>query len=798
MLGTPVFLLSAAGMMIEIAMTRVFSVMTWHHFTHLVLASALLGFGAAGSVLSARRRSGPESLTADGIRDDLARFSVAAVVCFHLLVRMSFEPGRIGEDANEIVNLLLIEILLALPFFFAGSALIGILTIGRAEVSKLYFLDLVGAAVGAVGALVLLESLGAPGLVFLSAACAGAASLALARETRDGWAASLGATALALGALTINAAYQPDLVLPPPSKELASQRDPFRRRSTIDYQRWNAVARIDVGERRVGGVPPFGGDLSARFANARWPTRMIFQDGSAPTWLLASAPVERMDFLDGYLQSVPYALTTRPRVLVIGVGGGIDVLIALRHDAQHVTGVEINPITLGLLHGPFHSFANPAFDRPDVRLVNAEGRHFVASSRERFDVIQLSGVDTLSALSSGAYALAENYLYTRDAVDQFWDRLTPDGMLSFSRWHLTPPRETLRLVATFVEVLEQRGMREPWRHLVMVRGPSWCDTVMRRRPFRDDELDALENWAASLGFEVLFDPRHPRGTPFDSVARLSPPERARFYDSYPALIEPVGDDRPFFFNYYRWSNVFREPGSFTGNRTTAFPTALLTLLWSFVQVLGLACLGVLAPLGRLGERGDRLRAPVLAYFSGLGLAYMLVEIALLQKLMVALGGPTKALSIVLSVMLLASGVGSAYAPRIMARLGARRLGVCIGVCLLLSLVVIEVLLRPSLGFPLLARSIVLLGPVVPSAVLMGVPMPTGLAWLGERRPSWIAWAWAANSFFTVLGPIVAVMLGMSLGFRAVIFLGAFVYVLALVVLDRAQTREPTMPAQVTA
>ncbi|MFN7974571.1 MAG: hypothetical protein U0166_19835 [Acidobacteriota bacterium] len=759
------FLLSASILELEISLTRVFSVMTWHHFTFLVISLALLGFGSSGTFLAVRRPARVARATHAQI------FGAAAIAAFLLATRIQFEPLRIASDPTQTLSLVFEALILTVPFFFAGMCLASVIDTYKDDVHRVYFADLAGAGAGAISTVGLLEWIGAPSTIVL-VGCLGSTAgvlLAWAEEGAGQGRRRLGFVALHVAVLVFFVLEDPYLVFAPSSKDIYPVCNAWKGHDEIAWSRWHVIARIDVSEPRAlgeGQASPFPGGY-----------RMVYQDGGAPTYILGSAGhPESMKLLSAPLQALAYKLRRPDKALVIGVGGGTDILIALHHGCRNVTGAEVNPLMIRAITRVFSDYDGHAFERPDVNLVVSEGRHFVSRTKETYDVIQLTGVDTFSALNLGAHALTENYVYTVEAIESFYGHLTEEGVLSFCRLYVSPPRETLRLCATMEQALERRGIQEPWRHLAVVLGGEYVETIVKAKPLTEEDMTRVRGFAQGPDRAVLFDPLAPRESELDRLLRTPAVGREALYDESPYDIRPTTDDNPFFFDYYRWRNLIASPAPSAGGYVvSAAPIGLLTLVWSLVLVFLLASIGILVPMRRhaaLGSRGPS----VIAYFGALGLGFIFVEVTLIQRLMPFLGGPAYSLSFTLFAILLSSGLGSFYGKRLDA--SRRQLGI-LGALLAAAIIAIGPLLAfvlPRwLGLSWGGRAGLALLIVAPVAFLMGMPFPMGIRVLSRTVPEGIPWAWSINSFMSVLGPLLSVFLSMHLGFRAVFLVAAGVY-----------------------
>ncbi|MGH7804570.1 MAG: hypothetical protein ACREQJ_09485, partial [Candidatus Binatia bacterium] len=440
------FLLGMSVLMLEITLTRILSVMSWHHFAYLIISLALLGFGAASSYLTVS----PRFRTTDFDEGVIARYAlgycIATVFAFATMTKILFYPldAYMHRDYSQAYSLLLLYAVVGVPFFFAGTCIGYLLSRAGEAVNKLYFADLIGAGSGALLAILAINTLGAEATIYLVATSAGLVALLYAAP-RDGWVRIGSLVAVGICALMTFAAARTELfpVYFPPEKL-------FREALAPHYFRWHVISRVDVLEPESRWWS-FGGALSRKFEGEFPPVRGVYQDGAAPTGIMNVPPgtsIQDIPILGYYLQRAPYIVKEgAARGLVIGVGGGIDVLMALHAGVRHVTGVELNPLMVDAVKSRFADFAGRVFDRPDVELVQSEGRHYLSthtdrSDQERFDVIQLSGVDTYNAASAGAYALSENYLYTFEAMREFWGNLTDTGIVSYSRFLFEPDRET--------------------------------------------------------------------------------------------------------------------------------------------------------------------------------------------------------------------------------------------------------------------------------------------------------------------------------------------------------------------
>lgn len=808
--GFAIFLLAGSVLMLQVALTRIFSVMTYHHFTYLIIGLALLGFGAAGSVLTVHRRFAEPRVQPGLLADCAWLFGVLTMICFLTITKTRFNIMAIHEhrDLSQLFGLLMLLTLTVVPLFFGGLCIGYLISKSGDHINRLYFSDLVGAGFGSLGALFAINHLGATGTTFLVAFLACVVAMLVAGRQWSRWRYPL--TALIAFGLGVAGYFDKNVVpVPFPESKLLNYHG-------TEY-RWHVVARVDVLDPSKG-YPSFGGSLSRAWDENKPPMELrgIYQDGAAFTGIvkLADSSPEEEVILGHYMQGCPYVIRPNAKVLAIGPGGGVDVAIALHHGAEHVTGVDLNPWTIDYVKNKFNDFAGGLYNRPDVDIVCAEGRHYMTATDRMFDVIQLSGVDTFTALDLGAYALSENYVYTREAMSDYFNRLTDDGIVSFSRWLFTPPRETLRLAMTARQALEERGAERPERNIMVIAAPAWegrspwAETLIKLKPFSEEEVATLRQWCKRLRFDMIYDPLVPyeeggdydrlEGTSkygpvhcakeFSAALRVPADELARHVDDYTYNIKPCTDDNPFFFNFYRLKNL-KDPFSATlgGDPVTRLPLGLLVLLACAAQIMVIGGVLILWPMRSqvAGIRGQRGALSVLIYFTCLGFGFIMIEIMLLQKLMVFLGGPIYSMAVTLFSLLVFCGLGSFIAKAFTKR--RPKLG---GVFILLLLCgtaygmtwFFDEIIPTLMGLSHLKRCLVAIGAMLPLGLLLGMPFPTGVRLAERYNVRFVPWGWCVNGCATVLGSVGCILMAMLTGFTVVIYAAIGVYGVALLAL----------------
>ena len=764
-------ILSLCVLMLQLALTRLFSATMYYHFAFLAISLALFGSGAGGVlvyVLGERRRRGTTGawLTAGALL-------TAATTVMALLVILGNPLSPTDPGAVTFRRLLLVYAAAALPFLFAGSVVSLAVSCRATQISRLYLFDLAGAAAGCLLLIPAVDALGAVGtvlLVALLAAVAGAFFAASGASRRWLLTSVLGmigsAALLAWNGTTRTLDVQK-------AKGLAE-------RGNVIFSKWNSFSRVTVWGSLLNDSVHIMIDADA--------ATLITRGGGGD-------PARHAE-LAGRVESLAYHLRPGGRVLIIGPGGGNDVIAARLFGAREIVAVELNPIIARdvMSSEPFRSYSGALYEQPSVRLVVAEGRSFIRRSPECFDVLQGTMVDTWAATAAGAYALAENNLYTVEAFEEYLAHLSEGGLLSFTRWYLEPPDQLLRLVSIARAALAEQGVGDPERRMVLVRGPAEPGTtrapatfLLKKGPFTEAELARIEDLAARRGFTILYSPASPGGSTFARLAQA--PDPAEVWRSLPSNVEPTRDDSPFFFHTVRVGHLLEVLGSAEEWRKTNLGSFVLFCL--VLLTIALAAAFILGPLvlvhGRLQRLDVRSTVAWLLYFASLGAGFIMVEVAVVQKSILFLGHPVYALTVVLFSLLVWSAFGSRLSGRIGEAALWRVLPWLLGA--VAALVVTSVLVLPPLFYGLVhadraLRIVVAVAVLAPLGLVMGMPMPTAIRILAREAPEIIPWGWGVNGAASVMGSVAALAIALLSGFSLALLVAAAFYVAALLLVRR--------------
>jgi hypothetical protein len=804
------FLTALGTLLLEILLTRVLSVVMWYHFTFAVISVALLGI-AAGALQCYRRfppsgagrRSGEAFSQAVG--SGLNLFSVAVALPIGL---MTFFIETPTFSFGGAVLLLAYFAACAAPFYASGYVTAVIFRLGSNRVSSLYAFDLLGGALGCLLAIPLLNYLGGiRSLLLVSVLTASASALlALGAQARQRSIWPLATVAVFLAVMGLQT-WSGKLDL---RTVKVGAREEMRPVLEVKWNSHSRLAMLDYFDPSKKSIVPFlAWGLSDRYQG--WLPRqyLITIDGASETPVTElQGDIRDHEYLAWDITSLPYHLRPGGKTLVVGAGGGRDLLTALWFGSKEITGVELNQGIVDWVRGPYAEFAGRLYSRPEVRIVVDDGRNFVRAAPETFDVVQISMIDTFAATAAGAYTLSENNLYTLQAFEEYLDHLSDSGILSINRFFLDPPQQTLRIVTLAREALEGRGASEPARHIVVVR-KRWALgdnglVMIKKTPFTEQETKQIRNLCATRAFEPVALPGEELENPFTAYLQEADPER--FYRAYPFDVRPATDDQPFFFNTFKvaaFADSLRLRDRIEPFRVYNFD-AVFILFVLLVLAAAALLLFVFVPLLRsnaesrmrnaecsaaiphsafpIPHSSCRLPLRQLVYFICVGLGFILVEVVLIQRLHLYLGHPVYSLAVTLVSLLTFSGLGSAWTTRWAdGRLGRSVIVAC-GATLLLIVAhegLWPLFLSRTLGMPLPARVALAALSLLPIGLSMGMPYPLGLRAVSGKHPDGLPWVWAVNAAASVLGSILAFALAMAFGFRVVLLLGGLCYAGAL-------------------
>jgi hypothetical protein len=766
LLGLGLFFTSAAILMLEVSLTRIFSVVMWYHFAFFTISVALCGFAASG--LTVHLLPGwfrAERATMVAFSAALV-FALAVPVCFKLfainssqtlLTGLLFRARESGLGLGDYLGVAALYLSAVLPFYIGGIVIAVLFRHFGEQASRIYFYDLVGAGLGCLATVPLLNWVGGPGALVMVALLAslGCLCFGLAVSHRRQISVAV-AVAIVAGIALFTG----------PSQWLGLKYYRGTQETAIDYERWNSFSRVAVHELATSDSLLIEIDAASNTFVTHW-------DGDP----------QSVSHLRHDLIAAQYALLEQPKILSIGSGGGVDILTALVCGATDITAVEVNPIIVDVMLGRYADYSGRVYLTPEVRVVTDEARSYIRRSGEKYDVIQAGYVDTYAATAAGAFALTENTLYTREAFVDYLDHLTPRGIIAFQRYYEEQPQQGIRLVSIALAALQERGKTEPGRHVAVLRVQERASVLVKNDPFSPEDVTRLTAHCEAAEIELVAAPGHYGDDLYGQLLTAADPWAV--VDAYELDISPTTDDRPFFFYTVKpttfWRGLFLRSGEYQHSRAVFLLTALLFVVFLLSLVI------LLLPALVRRQSFNLASLPALIYFAALGLGFMMVEIGMLQRLMLFLGHPTLALSVVLCSLLISAGLGSAWtAPLSLAQTESRLRTYLLAVVILSAITafVWPPIFQALVGLPRMGRVLLAILSLFPVGFFLGTAFPLGIRRLSSTRSELIPWAWAVNGATSVLGSVLAMVVAINSGFTVTLLVGAACYVVAWAVAKR--------------
>jgi len=526
-------------------------------------------------------------------------------------------------------------------------------------------------------------------------------------------------------------------------------------------------------------------------------------DGSACTQILKfDGNLQSMRFLKSQIFFVSYHLKKNADILIIGPGGGSDVLAALAFGNSGITGVEINPIMIDMVNNKFGEFTNRLYQRPDVNIIVDEGRSFIQRSNEKYDIILGSLVDTWAATTSGAFALSENNLYTTEAFIDYLNHLNEDGILSFTRYILKPPRQTIRLVSLALAASKKLNITNPENNLAIIAQNELANFIFKKSPFTQNELLTIKRICIKNGFKVIYLPKfnmqkiENKNLIYDSNVNklfywvINHPDKEALYKQYPFDISPPTDDKPFFFftvkpkDAFQFKNITNKIYGYQPIRPLDLPILMLIILLIIAIVFTAGFILLPLIIKKSSSLSDlKKNSTMLLYFACLGAGFIIVEVSLMQKFILFLGHPVYSTTVILFSLLVFCGIGSRITNYFhLEKLKKYIIAIIVGIALILFIYnyLLTPLFHSLLGINLLGRISMAVILLMPLGLLMGMPFPIGIKIVDKKANKMIPWVWGVNGSTSVLGSIVAVILAISSGFSFALLTALCIYLGALI------------------
>jgi len=810
---------SCASLLLELGLTRLFSVVLFYHFAFLSISVALLGLGAGG-VFAYLRRAWLERFATAQLCGFLAKAnSLLVLLVLEIVLHL---PISLELTRWNFAKLTVMYLACAVPFFLTGLMFSVVFARVTERVGSLYAADLLGGAASCLAVVPLLDWVGGPNTILFAALLMAVAGAVWTVGTSHTRIRRVSLVLAAMFVLLIAANFKGKLI------DIVYAKGARRDKPWVEWAKWNAISRVEVDQ--VGEAKYIVIDADASTAIMSADPKNWDKDIAPDNANLIQHPEQRQQAYNwkrDLMSAAPSLVNVlRPdgKYAIIGPGGGVDVLRAVATGSKDVTGIEINPLIANdVMRGRYADYSYHLYERPEVHMHVQDGRSFIRNSKEKYDVIQMTLVDTWASTAAGAFALSENSLYTTEAFQEYFDHLKPDGILAITRWEFKQPREALRVVSEEVALLNSRGEFPGGHFIVASDGTLDQDgrpvvVLFKRSAFTKEETAAIAgHLCANPNLKALYLPAEapacaspaiqssftyyaPNASAFSILIDSVAPSKAagttlpnaeyalaQFEAKYPYNISPVTDDQPFFFFTFKTGDVIRKVLAGTGRGMDWRINLGVTVLF---MVLGISIVAVLAfliiPLAVHHVSASSVTSAQtshgtmrLFYFIAVGLGYIMVEITLIQRFVLFLGHPTYALTVVIFLLLLSSGAGSFVArkwlektSRVLAPMAA------ILVLIVMYRIALAQVLSSLVGLPFTAKLLISGGLIIPLGFAMGMPYPAGLRALDTLGDKRVEWAWALNAAASVLGSVSAMIIAVHFGLSVTLLCGGAAYLIS--------------------
>ena len=788
--------LSACALAYEVLLMRLFSIIQWHHFAYMVIALALLGYGLSGTLVSIFQDKLSGRYTQLYLTC-ITLFGLSSVICYLLAQHIPFSSEEILWNSEHVFFLAYIFVLLTIPFFFAATGICLTFVSYPMLTPSIYAVDLFGAGIGSIAVIILLSLVFPQWVLIIIGIISIIAVIIASMELNITYRYGLNTLAIVVIGMLVFAGFHIELKISPYkglSQTLRITGTEIIEELSSPMGMLSVVASHEIPLRHAPGM-----SLNTNYE----PLNQIgiFQDGDNLSVMTEyPADLNQLGYLDRITSALPYHLRKLNHILVIGAGGGADVLQAKYHRIPSISAIEINPQLVDIVNRSYGSFTGHLYQQSDITVHTGEARDYLINSNEDYDLIQLALVDTFNASISGLYSLNESYLYTTEALQLYMQHLKQDGYLAITRWIKLPPRDTLKLFSTATAVLNQTGVTSPEKRLVLIRSWQTSTLLIKNGDFTNEEIAAIEEFCQTRLFDMAYTPLlrpdqvnryNILSTPFfyDATTAILSDNAETFKENYKFNLQPATDDQPFFHHYFKWSSFaeiyqLRRQGGMPlieWGYINLIVTLLLASLLSFTLIV--------FPVWFFHHRrkagGDAIKGiKIVLYFFTIGLAFLFVEIAFIQKFTQLLHHPIYSIAVTLTAFLVFSGLGSLLTTRLLRHftneqiiiLVATGISITCLVYLLLFGTVFTYLAAVPVEFKAISMSLL----IAPLAILMGMPFPLALNSLARYANYYIPWAWSINGCASVISAVLATLCAIHFGFNVVILIAVLLYITTVV------------------
>ncbi len=791
-----IFFVSIAVIALQLMLMRALSVSHYYHFSYLVISTALLGFGASGTLLALFFERLKKNFAVWNLFFHLL-FLTSIPISYYLAQSLPLDTQYVLYSRDQLMLLIAYNLLIFIPFFFGGTIIGFMLSFFKKEVPELYGSNLIGSGLGGIVAIGLMFLFPAHQLPVLIAPIVLIAMIFFYISAGTGSKISL--VILVFGLFSTFFA-----VLPEPPQQI----DPYK--SLAHFQQLERQGDANHIEQRFGprgqidvySSPTFHHTLFASPLATTLPPQQLalLIDGEVAGTIFSISDEADAGIMDFTPQSLPYRLTENPDVLLLGEIGGVNIWLAKRMGANSITVVQSNPQLRTIIEEPLAETGGAAFLDDRVSVVTEDPRLFLDRTDQQFDLIHLVAGEATATGSGGLQGLNEDYLLTREAIARARSLLTDQGLISITRGIQSPPRDNIKIISLFAEAVSQFSNQLPEEHLLISRNYLAANTILTREPVRDDLIERFIAEVQNLQLDIEYYPgvrsddleqmnliEGPDDKPYSyihqAVLEILLGDADAFYDDWAYNVRAPTDDKPYFQDFFKWSSLGLFLETYGDEWFQRLELGYVLLLITFVQLAIAALLLILLPLlFRLSAyRKATGKMPTLIYFFAIGTGFMFVEITFIQIFIRFLGDPIVSVSAIFTSILVFSGLGSLSQKRL-GLMAVHRIRIAVAAILLSTAFILlfsNPLLNLFIGAGIAVRYMVTVFMLMPVSFFMGWMFPSGMEILEKRSSALIPWAWGINGFASVTAAPLAIMLSMSIGFSQVILLGLGCYLVSV-------------------
>lgn len=773
---------------------RLFSIIQWHHFAYMMISLALLGYGVSG-VFLALNRDRLVRLFPAAIMTNMLLYSLFAPACFLLAQQIPFNPAEMLWSPAQPLYLCSIYLVLTLPFFFAANVVGLSLYHYKSQVSSIYAADLFGAGLGSAGVVLLLFIVFPEQILTVLMLSGILATLLVSSFAFCGQPGNTKHWTIASVIIGLAIIFTPTGWITLKVSPYKTQNQLLQVPGTKIIDRYSSpLGLISIVKSEMTPLRHAPG-LSLNATTEPPEQLAVFTDADNMTAITRyNGKPETLGYLDQTTSALPYHLKQLADILILGAGTGSDVLQANYHAIKHIDAVELNPLVIDLVQKKYADFSGYIYSNPHVNVHVDEARGYLATTDKTYDLINISLLDAFGASTSGLYSMTENYLYTEQAIQEYLRHVSPDGYLSITRWIKIPPRDEPKLLATVINALKQADVRQPGSQIIMIRGWQTSTLMVKNGALSAGEISRLKQFCNERSFDLVYYPGiselevnrfniQQQPYLYQAAMALLGDKSQAFIDAYKFNIEAATDDQPYLFHFFKWQTLPEILPLLGTGGSFLLESGYLLLITTLLQAILASLLLIALPLwlwkGNLGiEPGSKNHLQMLVYFFCLGLAFLFIEIAFIQKFILVLHHPLYAITVVLSTFLISAGAGSYFSTYLSSSADKLAFMLPMAAIALLSI-------SYSLGFESIAEFLLKTGSlsrylfsiimIAPLGFFMGMPFPMALAKISQTTPALIPWAWGINGCASVISAILATLIAMQFGFTVLIFMAIVLY-----------------------